>query len=322
MKFGVGARNAGDWSGRGVHACVDLARRADELGYDSIWLSDHVVLPRRPRTPYPYAPGGRFPFAWDAPVYEPLVMLNALAAATRRAKLGIGVLVMPLRHPALTAKMLAAADLLSGGRVVLGVGVGWLRDEFEALGLPEERFERRGAVTDEYVEAVKEMWTNTGPSRYRGRFVEFGDVGAFPKPAQKPHPPIVVGGRGPHALRRASRLGNGFYGLMSTPEQLAREVRELRRICARDRRDPDEVEVSLAHPVALTERPVEGERRPLRGSPEQVAEDLRAYGRAGLRQLVGSPVLEGAGDAEAEAFEGLELFAREILPAFAERGPA
>ena len=322
MKFGVAARNSGEWSGRGAQACVDLARRADELGYDSIWLSDHVVLPRQPRTPYPYHPDGRFLLPWDAPYYEPLVMINALAAVTARARLGIGVLVMPLRHPVVTAKMLAAADLLSGGRVVLGVGVGWLRDEFEALGLHAEVFERRGAVTDEYIGAVKEMWTNTGPSRYRGEFVDFADVGVFPKPAQKPHPPILIGGRGRHALRRASLLGNGYYGLMSTPEQLAGEVRELRRICAHDRRDPDELEVSLAHPVVLTERPREGERGRLHGSVEQVAEDLRDYGRAGLQQLVGGPVLKGAGSAEDEAFEGLELFAREILPAFAGRGPA
>ena len=147
-------------------------------------------------------------------------------------------------------------------------------------------------------------------------------MGVFPKPAQKPHPPILIGGRGRHALRRASRLGNGFYGLMSTPEQLAQEVRELRRICAQDRRDPDELEVSLAHPVVLTERPVEGERGRLHGSVEQIGEDLRAYGRAGLQQLVGGPVLKGAGGAEAEAFEGLELFAREILPAFSGRGTA
>lgn len=206
--------------------------------------------------------------------------INALAAVTRRARLGIGVLVMPLRHPAVTAKMLAAADLLSGGRVVLGGGTGWLRDEFEVLGLPTEYFERRSAVTDEYIAAAKELWTNTGPSQYRGRFVEFSGAGAFPKPAQKPHPPIVIGGRGRPALRRASLLGNGFHGLLSTSDQLAREVSELPRICALDRRDPDELEVSLAAPLVLTERLVEGERGWLRGSVEQVGHDLRAYGQA------------------------------------------
>lgn len=314
MKFGISVSGAGG----SVDHCLELARSADTLGYDSVWVFDHVVLPKHACTPYPYDASGEFLLPWQTELPEPLMMMSALAVATQRVRIGSGVLVMPLRHPAVTAKMLAAADLLSHGRIVLGVGVGWLRDEFEALGLPHEYFERRGAVTDDYIRAVKEMWTSTGPSWYRGEFVSFEQVGTFPKPAQKPHPPIVIGGKGRHALRRASLFGNGYHGMASTPDELAAEVRMLQEIATLDRRDPREIEVQLSQAIALHERPLEGERAPLAGCVEQVAEDLRRYGRAGLEHLVGTPLLVGAGALPIEqARAGLELFAREILPAFA-----
>lgn len=318
MKFGISVSGAGG----DVDHCLELARSADTLSYDSVWVFDHVVLPKQARTPYPYDASGEFIVPWQSELPEPLMMMSALAVATKRVRIGSGVLVMPFRHPAVTAKMLAAADLLSKGRIVLGVGVGWLRDEFEALGLPPEHFERRGAVTDDYIRAVKEMWTSTGPSWYRGEFVEFEQVGTFPKPAQKPHPPIVIGGKGRHALRRASLLGNGYHGMASTPDELAAEVRMLHEIAALDRRDPREIEVQLSQAIALHERPLEGERAPLAGSVEQVAEDLRRYGRAGLEHLVGTPFLVDAGALPIEqARAGIELFAQELLPAFATGSP-
>jgi probable F420-dependent oxidoreductase len=313
MKFGISVSGAGGE----VDACLELGRSADALGYDSVWVFDHIVLPVAQRTPYPYGETGQFILPWQSELPEPLMMMSALAVATHRVRIGSGVLVMPLRHPAITAKTLAAADLLSGGRIVLGVGVGWLRDEFEALGLPAEHFERRGAVTDDYIRAVKEMWTSTGPSWYRGEFVHFEQVGTFPKPLQKPHPPIVIGGKGRHALRRASLHGDGYHGMSSTPEELAQEVATLREIATLDRRDPAEIEVLLSQPLTLHERPLDGERVPLTGSVEQVAEDLVAYGKAGLQHLVATPMLPEAGPLPLErARAGLEVFAREILPAF------
>lgn len=317
MKFGISVSGAGG----DVAHCLELGRSADALGYDSVWVFDHVVLPKQSRTPYPYAASGEFRLPWQAELPEPLMLMNALAVATRRVRIGSGVLVMPLRHPAVTAKMLAVADLLSEGRIVLGVGVGWLRDEFEALGLPALHFERRGAVTDDYIRAVKEMWTSTGPSYYRGEFVDFRQVGTFPRPAQKPHPPIVIGGKGRHALRRASLLGNGYHGMASTPDELAAEVSLLREIARLDRRDPDEIEIQLSQPIALYEEAKDGDRAPLCGSIEQVAEDLRRYGRAGLQHLVGTPLwMEGEAAPIERARAGLARFAREILPAFSGGG--
>ncbi|MCH2170120.1 LLM class flavin-dependent oxidoreductase [Myxococcota bacterium] len=320
MKFGISVGNGGSFgSPDGVHACLDLARRADELGFDSVWVNDHLVLPETIRTRYPYGDAFAIPSGVD--FHEPLVLVNALAAVTQRVEVGTGVLVIPHRHPAITAKMLAFADRLSGGRVVLGVGVGWLRDEFEALGLPDEHFDRRGEVTDEYLCAIKEMWTNTGPSSYRGDFVEFSNVGTFPKPARKPHPPIVIGGKSQRALRRASLLGNGFQALFSSPDDLAQQVTALQEICRQDRRDPSELEIQLAQPMQIYPRALPTENRPpLCGSLDQIALDLQAYARAGLQHLVSTPSTEGDGPPFERAMAGLETLAREMLPAFGNTG--
>jgi probable F420-dependent oxidoreductase len=331
MKFGISVGNGGAFgSANGIDTCLDIARRAEELGYDSVWVHDHLVIPERIDAPYPYDTDG-FPVPWDTDFYEPLVLMSALAAITTRVRIGSSVLVIPHRHPAVTAKMLAFADRLSGGRIVFGVGAGWMRDEFEALGLPAEHFDRRGAVTNEYLCAIKELWTNTGPSSYTGEFVEFHDVGAFPKPMQKPHPPIIIGGSGEHALRRASRLGNGYQAVSQTPTELAASVKQLRALCGRDRRDPDELEISLAQTMQITRMPLGTGRAPLFGSLEQVAEDLRAYGIAGLDHLISTPLLEaeselntdaerkGGGDLLDRVYAGMEYAARELLPAFQTR---
>ena len=317
MKFGVSVGNFGAFgTDPGIDGCLEVARRADELRFDSVWVHDHVIIPEQIEARYPYNESGDFAVAWESEVYEPLVLMNALAAITTRVRIGVSVLIVPYRHPAVTAKMLAVADLLSNGRIILGAGVGWMRDEFEALGLPQGHFEHRGSVTSEYLQAIKEMWTNTGPSNFVGRFVEFHDVGTFPKPLQKPHPPIMVGGKGEPAMRRASRLGNGFQAISATPDELAREVEELHAICRRDRRDPEELEISLLSRIQLTAEPhSDGERPTLAGSPEQVMDDLRLYGKAGLHHLIATPILADEADPLARTLGGMELMASEILPA-------
>ena len=180
-----------------------LAQTAEALGFDSIWVSDHVVVPERIGSSYPYSADGRFPTAPTQPYLEPLATLSYLAGLTRRARLGTHVLVLPYRHPLLAAKMLSTLDNLSGGRFDFGIGVGWMREEFEALGSPS--YERRGAVTDEQLRIMKAVWTQdvTG---FEGEFYRFEPLGAHPLPVQKPHPPIWVGGhtRQPFAAPRAT----------------------------------------------------------------------------------------------------------------------
>jgi probable F420-dependent oxidoreductase len=318
MKFGVSVSNFGAFGrDKGVDGCLRVAQRADELGFDSVWVADHVIIPGNIQARYPYNETGRFGRTWEADVYEPLVLMNALAAITSHVRIGVGVLVIPYRHPAITAKMLTTADLLSNGRIILGAGVGWMRDEFEALGLPPGHFEHRGSVTNEYLQAIKEMWTNTGPSSFVGRYVQFHNAGTFPKPVQKPHPPIWVGGKGEAAMLRAVRLGNGFHAVAADPDQLGAEVLELHRLCRSDRRDPEELEVSLTAGIRLMEQPYSDGPRPLlTGSPDQIVEDLHRYAKAGLHHMVGTPSLEGERDPLERVIKGMQLMAREVLHLF------
>jgi probable F420-dependent oxidoreductase len=185
-----------------------LAQAAEELGYDSVWVSDHVVIPERIASAYPYSPDGAFHSGPRTPVLEPLSSLAYLAGQTRRIRLGTHVLILPYRNPVLTAKMATTIDNLSGGRLDLGVGVGWMQEEFDALG-QAEYYERRGAVSDEQMRVLRTLWTEDVP-RFSGDFYRFEPLGARPHPVQKPHPPIWIGGHTPAALRRVGRYGDAW----------------------------------------------------------------------------------------------------------------
>jgi probable F420-dependent oxidoreductase len=207
-----------------------IAARAEEVGYGSVFVPDHVVFPVRVDSPYPYSTDGSFPFGLDTPLYDPWVVLGTIAAATSTMKLGTGVYVLPLRHPFVTARAVTSVDVLSGGRAVLGVGAGWLAEEFTALGLdPRRRFSR----TEECIEVLRALWTKDQPS-YHGRHFDFEPVHFAPRPVSTPHPPIVLGGDSDHALARAARFGDGWIsGGVSTDvakiEERVKAVRALRR---------------------------------------------------------------------------------------------
>src|SRR5690242_6238654 len=189
MRFGIWVPNCRDLATPDI--IVKTALRAEQLGYDSVFVSDHVVVPN--------AYVDRFGGA----IYDPLITLSVLAGATRRVLLGTTVLIVPYRNPVLTAKMVASLDALSGGRVVLGIGAGWVPEESAALGVP---FAERGAMTDEYLAAMRELWTSPAPA-FSGKYTQFSDIRCEPQPMQKPHPPIWVGGHSPAALRRAVAFG-------------------------------------------------------------------------------------------------------------------
>src|SRR3954451_20619920 len=164
LKVGTLVQNFGGFpeTGRGARACVDIAQHAEQAGFDSVWVTDHIVLPASREARYPHNASGDFPYTWEQEIYEPVALLAALAQATSRVAIGTAVLVIPYRHPLLMAKMLATIDQLAGGRVILGAGVGWLRDEFDALGLDESVFVRRGSVTDDYLQAIRTAWAAPG----------------------------------------------------------------------------------------------------------------------------------------------------------------
>jgi probable F420-dependent oxidoreductase len=230
MRFGLFAVNFG--------ACADpalqrrVARAAEESGFESIWTGEHVAMPVHDS-----------PVMIDAatPFLDSLVTLGHLAAHTERVRLGTGILVLPHHNPMLLAKALATLDVLSGGRLIAGFGGGYVEAEFKALGIP---FHKRGAITDEYLDAMRAIWTEELP-RFSGRFASFGDVRCEPKPLQRPHPPIVIGGVSTPALRRAARVGDGWYGFGQTVEQTVEIVRELGRLRAELGRADRPFEISL-----------------------------------------------------------------------------
>src|SRR5438105_5295750 len=182
-----------------------LAREGERLGLHSAMIADYIVLPVESQSTYPYTLDGKHPSTGDA--LETFSILGVVAGATERLRLVTSVLVLPYRNPVLTAKMAASLDVLSGGRITLGVGAGWLKEEFEALNSPA--FNRRGAVTDEWIVIFKQLWSEA-PASFEGRFYRYSDIRCEPFPVQKPHPPIWVGGHSRAALRRTARHGDGW----------------------------------------------------------------------------------------------------------------
>src|SRR5439155_8392947 len=213
MKFGILFANVG-------HAVVPegataLATIAEDNGFESLWTVEHVVVPGDYQSAYPYSPTGRMPGPEESPIPDPLIWLTWVAAATRRIRLGTGILILPQRTPAILAKEVATLDVLTGGRVTLGIGVGWLREEFAALGVP---WQNRGERTDEYIEALRVLWRDAEPT-FHGRFVDFERAKSYPKPVQAGGVPIAVGGHTEAAARRAGRLGDEFFpGVASLPQ--------------------------------------------------------------------------------------------------------
>ena len=193
-------------------ALETLVQRAEALGFSSVMIADHVVFPVAINSKYPYTVTGAFPGQGDA--LEQLSLMAFIAGKTRTLRLVSSVMIVPHRNPVVTAKMLATIDVLSHGRVTVGVGVGWLREEFQALGAPD--FDRRGAVSDEYIRIMKTLWTEC-PASFTGQFYRFEAVQCLPAPVQKPHPPIWVGGHSPAALRRVARLGDGWHPVGANP---------------------------------------------------------------------------------------------------------
>jgi len=215
VKRGFQVLNSGPLATR--EHVLAAAQKAETLGYDALVVTDHVVIPRRIESRYPYNATGRIAVPPDADYLEPLSMLCFLAGATSRIRFGPSVLVLPYRNPVLTAKMLATIDVLSGGRLLVGVGVGWMAEEFEVLQAPP--FAARGAVSDEWLEIFVKLWTEDNPV-HEGRFYRVGDIGCFPKPVQKPHPPIFVGGNSRPAIRRAAKYGQSWHAFRIPAAQL------------------------------------------------------------------------------------------------------
>jgi probable F420-dependent oxidoreductase len=299
MKFGV-------WIPNCRHlATADVIRgtavRAEQLGYESVWVSDHVVVPRANIVNF------------GETVFDPLVTLAVVAGATSRVRLGTTVLIVPYRNAVVTAKMVSSLDALSGGRVVLGIGAGWVAAESAMLGVP---FAERGAMTDEHLAAMRELWTKREPA-FAGKYTQFGELVFEPKPLQKPHPPIWVGGHSRAALRRTAQLGAAWHPINRPPDELRAGRRELARLCeARGRADVPIL--TLRNDVRLLRA---GEKAPasahagrvLAGDPPALIEQITELAECGVEHLV----LEFLAADGRDLDEQMALFAERVRPRFA-----
>src|SRR5437899_12250085 len=251
MEFGFSLPGRGPLAG--AETILKLATRAESLRFSSLFVTDHVVLPASmARSTYPYSTTGQLPGGAAQDYLEPLVTMGWLAHVTSRIRLGTSVLVVPYRNPVLVAKMLATIDRLSGGRVILGAGVGWLREEFEALAAPP--FAARGAVTDEYLQVMRACWSKS-PASFQGRHYSLPEVYALPRPRQEGGIPIWIGGHTDQALRRAAELGDGWHpiGLRAParlePAEYAAKAKQLRAYARAAGRDPDAISLTFRPPM-------------------------------------------------------------------------
>jgi probable F420-dependent oxidoreductase len=274
--FGINFGLCGDGA-----AMVRVARAAEEAGLESLWTGEHVVLPDPQAPPSPAAP--RTPFL------DPSVALAHIAAVTTRIRLGTGIIILPQRNPVELAKELASVDALSGGRLIFGLGAGYLEPEFRALGA---NYEERGAVTDEAIDALRALWTQEKPA-FSGRYFQFSGIDAHPRPVQKPHPPIVIGGMSRPAARRAVQRGDGWYGFFTNPELTARSLGWIREATAAGVRPAGSaaLEISVTPPPPITTELVE------------------QYAELGVHRLIG---LAPAGFAGPRDVDGMLRFVDEL----------
>ncbi len=225
---------------------IGIAQAAEDAGIESLWTVEHVLVPVGYESAYPYSPKGRMPGPEDSDIPDPLIWLAYVAAATSTIRLATGILILPERNPIVLAKELATLDRLSGGRMELGVGVGWLKEEFEALGIP---WETRGARTDDNIKVLRTLW-GEGAASYSSEFTSFGDAYSRPRPTQ-PTIPIVIGGHSKPAARRAGRLGDGFFPGRGSKEDLTELIAVMRATAVEHGRDPDAIEITSGGDGAL-----------------------------------------------------------------------
>ena len=276
-----------------IQGVIDLAVGAEELGFDSVWASEHVF-----NVSYVYDRIG------DKPYYEPLTVLTYVAAMTSTIGLGTSVLVLPYHNPIRLAKVAATLDVLSGGRVMLGVGVGVIEEELEAMGSP---FAERGAISDEMIAVMRELWTKDDPS-FLGKYHSFSGMKFTPKPVQKPHIPIIIGGTSKAAIRRAARSGTVWHPTALSPQALAEGMDYLKEQAVKADRDPSEISVSISAAIGNTHN---HNRYSLGEDPEEILERSQRYQEMGLERLVVSPNTRD----QTQLRPIMEMLAEVVIPA-------
>jgi len=291
MKLGFSLLN--NWGFDDPQPLVDLAVQAEELGIDSVWVHDHV-----------FNVGHVFDRIGGRPYYEPLTLLTFVAARTRRVRLGTSVLVLPYHNPVRLAKAAATLDVLSGGRLVMGVGVGLIEKEMRAMGSP---YAERGAFTDEAIAVMRTLWAQEDP-KFDGKYSKFDGMKFSPKPRQKPIP-IVIGGVSRAAIRRAARVGDGWQPLGLAPEALGQGIAQLRAEAQASGRDVSTIPISIAMSLATAR----AGRHALGTKPAEIVHNAKAYASLGVETLI----ISATTSEPREARSALEMIAREVAPAIA-----
>lgn len=307
MKFGVFLPVSGRAAGR--RTLMEAAQQAEALGYDSVWAADRVVMPWKIDTPYPYSKEATFIVPPDRPFFDTLTCLAFLAGCTEKIQLGMSVMVLPYRHPLYWARIATTIDQLSTGRLIMGVGVGWMAEEFAALGAP---FNERGRVSDEQLTLLKQLWTDEHIT-FHGEHYHVDDIAFSPKPYQKPRIPIWVGGEGEPAQRRAGRFGDAWfpYFVRVTPEELAARFANVRAEAKKAGRNPDEIALACCLPIELTLQEVAQEHDYLKGSIAQVTDAIMRFIDVGVIHIG----LQFMIPHYPERQQQIERFASEALPA-------
>ena len=283
---------------------VEIAKAAENLGIDSIWVSDHVVMPEKHL--------GSFSEVF----YDPLMLLSYIAAETSSIKLGTSVIILPYRNPVVIAKMIATLDVLSEGRVICGVGPGWMKEEYAALSVP---YDKRGTRTNEYICAIKELWVNDDPS-FEGEFCSFSNIKFYPKPVQKPHPPIFIAGASDYAIKRAVELGDGWQPTWVSSEDVKDGIFKLETMASEMGRDLSNFTYSVRNRLHIVDdnyvandgNSSESDDPPflLRGTPSDIAQYIKDYEDLGVSHIVLDPVVENLDD----IFSTIEVVSKEIIP--------
>lgn len=286
-----------------------LARLAEDAGFASIWLADHVAFPVSFKSKYPYSASGDFPTRLAEPLMETVATMAVLVGATKRVRIGSAALIMPYRNPVLLARMLVTLDQFSGGRIVLGAGVGWLEEEFNVLDTHD--FKRRGRVTDEYLEIFKAISAG-GEVSYRGETYAFDPIFSSPGSVQRPHPPILIGGLSDAALRRVVRHGNGWLAVTAGPEQLQKSLVTLKELASAAGRRFDDI--SLVYKLFLNigeaKRSRYDAREPGTGSVAEIIDDVKRLFDLGFTTVI----VRNRGTSAAELSSQIDRFVTDIVP--------
>ena len=294
-----------------------LVERAEALGFDHLGVNDHIIVPKAIDSRYPYSASGAFPGAASGECLDLFALLAFVAAISTKPRLVTAIAVIPHRGAVHTAKIVSTIDVLSGGRVDLGIGAGWMKEEFDALNIPP--FEARGRVTDEYLQAFKTLWTEDDPV-FDGEFVQFENISFLPKPVQKPHPPLWIGGESPPALRRTVRHGDIWFPIannprhpLDTPTRFKAGIERLHQTAEKHGRDPASIGVALFsnwYDETKTGETDTGERLLLTGSAANIAEDIQALQDLGVQDLL----LQFTRDTLDRTLESIDFFNAEVRP--------